>query len=458
MVTKVTLPHNEWTPRPHQIELWKYLREQGGKRAMAVWHRRAGKDDVCLHHTAVSAWERIGNFWHCLPEYAQARKAIWTAINPHTGKRRIDEAFPQAMRANTSDTEMFIRFKNGSTWQCIGSDRYDATVGSGAAGIVYSEWALANPSAWAYHRPMLEENGGWAVFISTPRGRNHAFTMFNHAKQSPDWFAELLTATDTEALSEGALAEALKEYTALYGEDVGRAQYQQEYFCDFQAAILGAFYSLEMAQLRNEGRVLACEAAPDQYVHRAWDLGVTDDTSIWWFQIQGAQIVVLDHYANSGAGVEHYADEIRKREAQHGWKHGTDFVPHDAKIKEWGSGRTRVETMQALGLKPLLVPMASIADGINAVRRTLPLCVFHPRTEETGIAALEQYRREWDDEKKAFRATHVHDWTSHPADAFRYLALAWKLIPRQPVEAKVDPGAFVIPPPPDVQDYRGMRL
>jgi len=456
--TVVTLPHGGWTPRPHQIELWKYLREHGGKRAMAVWHRRAGKDDVCLHHTAVAAWDRIGNYWHCLPEYQQSRKAIWTAINPHTGKRRIDEAFPAAMRANTNDTEMFIRFKNGSTWQCIGSDRYDATVGSGAAGIVYSEWALANPSAWAYQRPMLEENQGWAVFITTPRGRNHAHTMFNHAKQSPDWFAELLTATDTGELSEAQLSEALKEYTALYGADVGRAQYRQEYFCDFQAAILGAFYSLEMAQLRAEERIMECEALPDQFVHRAWDLGVGDDTSIWWFQLQGPQIVILDHLAASGVGVEWYEEEIRKREHQYGWKRGTDFVPHDAKIKEWGSGRTRVETMQALQLKPFLVPMASVADGVNAVRRTLPLCVFHPRTEETGIAALEQYRREWDDEKKAFRASHVHDWTSHPADAFRYLSLAWRHIAREPVERKQEPGSWVLPPPDDMVDQRGIRI
>ena len=454
---RVTLPHNDWTPRPHQINLWKHL-QAGGKRAMAVWHRRAGKDDVCLHHTSVQAWERIGNYWHCLPEFAQARKAIWTAINPHTGKRRIDEAFPIALRANTNDTEMFIRFKNGSTWQCIGSDTYNTTVGASVAGIVYSEWALANPSAWAYHRPMIEENNGWAAFITTPRGRNHAFTMYAHAKQSPDWFCELLTVADTEALSAAALEETQKEYAALYGEDVGRAQYRQEYFCDFQAAILGAYYALEMAQVRNEGRILACEAIADQVVHRAWDLGVTDDTSIWWFQLQGPQVVVLDCLSASGVGVEYYAEEIRKREHQHGWKHGTDFVPHDAKIKEWGSGRTRVETMQALGLKPQLVPMASIQDGINAVRRTLPLCVFHPRTEEAGIAALEQYRREWDDEKKAFRATHVHDWTSHPADAFRYFALAWKLIPRHTVERKPDPGAWVIPPPPEGGDRKGLRL
>jgi len=455
---RVRLPNNEWTPRPHQMNLWKHLRN-GGKRAMAVWHRRAGKDDVCLHHTSLAAnVDRVATYWHCTPEYAQSRKAIWAAINPHTGKRRIDEAFPLALRANTNDSEMFIRFKNGSTWQCIGSDRYDTTVGSGAAGIVYSEWALANPSAWAYHRPMLEENNGWAVFITTPRGRNHALTMFNHAKQSPDWFAELLTAKDTDALTAEALAETEREYIALYGEDVGRAQMQQEYYCNFQASILGSFYALEMANVRNEGRIDEIEALPDQFVHRVWDLGVTDDTSIWWFQIVGSQVFILDCYSSSGAGVEHYAEEIKKREHQHGWRHGTDFVPHDAKIKEWGSGRTRVETMQALGLKPFLVPMASIADGINAVRRTLPLCVFHPRTEEAGIAALEQYRREWDDEKKCFRATHVHDWTSHPADAFRYLSLAWRHIPRQPIETKIEPGSWIIPPPTDERDMRGLRL
>jgi phage terminase large subunit len=451
---ELDLPFNGWAPRPHQRKLWRHL-ARGGKRAMAVWHRRAGKDEVCLHHTAVAAFERVGNYWHCLPEFLQGRKAIWTAINAHTGKRRIDEAFPQKLRANTNDNEMFIRFHNGSTWQVIGSDRYDATVGAGVAGIVYSEWALANPSAWAYHRPMVEENQGWAAFITTPRGRNHALAMFRHAEQSPDWFAELLTAEDTGALTQAALAAALKEYTALYGMDVGTAQYKQEYFCDWQAAILGAYFAFEMAQVRSEGRVIAVEADPDRPVHRAWDLGVRDDTSIWWWQVQGAQPIILDHYAASGAGVDHFAVEIEKRRDIHGWKDGTDWVPHDAKVKEFGTGKTRVESMQALGLHPMLVPWATFADGIEAARRTLPLCVFHPRTEETGIAALEQYRREWDDEKKAFRATDVHDWTAHPAASFRYLSLAWRQADRREVVAPKQEG-WTIPPPPD--DRRGMRL
>src|SRR6516225_4352276 len=140
---KISLPHNDWRPRPHQMALWRYL-AQGGKRAMAVWHRRAGKDEICLHHAAVSLAIRRGNYWHCLPEYAQGRKAIWTAVNPHTGKRRIDEAFPRA-----------------------------------------------------FHRPMLEENDGWACFISTPRGRNHAYEMAKYAQAQPGWFYERLTAVDT---------------------------------------------------------------------------------------------------------------------------------------------------------------------------------------------------------------------------------------------------------------------
>jgi hypothetical protein len=452
----VALPYAGWMARPHQLKLWEYL-VTGGKRAIAVWHRRAGKDEVALHYTACAAAKRPGNYWHALPEYAQARKAIWTAINPHSGKRRIDEAFPVEWRSATNDNEMFIRFKNGSTWQLIGSDQFDRTVGSSPAGIVYSEWALANPSAWAYHRPMLEENQGWALFITTPRGHNHAKQMFDYAGHAKDWFCELLTAKQTGAMSNEALAETMKELQALYGADMGNAQYQQEYNCSFNAAILGAFYALEMAQVRAEGRVCEIEPLLDRPIDRAWDLGVGDDTSIWWFQVVGTQLYALDHYAASGVGLEHYRDLIEAREKERGWTHGIDYVPHDAKIKEWGSGRTRVETMQGMGLRPMLVPLASIDDGINAVRRTLPLCVFHPRCEAGGLPALEQYRREWDDEKKCFKPAAVHDWTSHPADAFRYLAMSWKKAPPRVIQLPKDTG-WHIPPPPERARRGGLRL
>ena len=204
----IQLPASGWVERSYQRPLWSYL-QSGGKRAIEIAHRRWGKDDLILHHTAIAAHERVASYWHCLPEYAQARKAIWTAINPHTGRRRIDEAFPPELRETTNEQEMFIRFKVGSTWQVVGSDRYNSLVGAGVAGVAFSEWALANPSAWAYIRPMIEENGGWAAFITTPRGRNHAKAMYDMALRSPGWFAEISTVDDTHSLTPEQLDEAL---------------------------------------------------------------------------------------------------------------------------------------------------------------------------------------------------------------------------------------------------------
>jgi phage terminase large subunit len=424
--------------RWYQTELYKHITGVEDCRALEIAHRRWGKDEVVLGATNERMHKRVGTYWHCLPEYGQARKAIWTAVNANTGKRRIDEAFPPETRAKTLNDEMFIELKNGSTWQCIGSDRYNATVGAGPVFIAYSEWALANPSAWAYHRPMLEENGGGAAFITTPRGRNHAHAMYLRYKkmmeENPRYFAEISTIHDTGALSPAQLEESLNEYIDLYGEDVGRAQFEQEYECSFTAAILGAFYAREIVQVRKEGRIdPELEAIPGIPVHRAWDIGVKDDTSIWWFQVVGVNLYILDCYSQSGVGVDHYAEVVEQRRAQHGWMDGSDFVPHDARVKEWGTGRTRVETMQGLGLNPRVVPMASKLDGINAVRKTLPRCIFHDRCEERGISALEQYRREWDDDKKAFKANEVHDWSSHLSDAFRYLSMSWREAVSEPI-------------------------
>jgi len=193
---------------------------------------------------------------------------------------------------------------------------------------------------------------------------------------------------------------------------------------------------------------------PDQLVHRAWDLGIADDTSVWKFSVVGSQVFIHSHRATSGVGLEWWRDELAAEDAEHGWRAGSDIVPHDANVREWTSGRSRIETMRDLGLKPMPAPHLSLQDGINAVRRTLPLCVFHPRCEEGGISALEQYRREWDDEKKTFRASAVHDWTSHPSDAFRYLSLSWRQAPAREIKPQ-KPTGIVIPPP--QENRAGMR-
>ena len=437
MTHTIRIPNN-WQPRPYQLPLWDYL-ETGGRRAIARWHRRAGKDDLMLNWAAVSAMLRPASYWHMLPEFAQCRRAIWTAVDPETGLRRIDQTFPHEIRENTNEQEMFIRFKNGSTWQMVGSDRFNTLVGAGVAGVCFSEFALANPSAWGYIRPMVEANDGWAAFISTPRGRNHFRDLYEMAEKSPRWFAEALSIHDTQALTPEQIADTQQEYIALYGEDIGRAQFEQEYLVSFNAAILGAFYAREMIAVRNEGRIDETLVAVDAPVHRAWDLGMRDDTSIWFWQVVGGQVFVLDCYSSSGLGLDHYAEVIEQRHKEHGWAHGTDWVPHDAKVKELGTGRTRVETLQSLGLNPRLVPNAGLMDGINALRQSLPRMVFHPRCE-TGISALEQYRREWNDEQKTFRASPLHDWSSHYADSARYLALAWRVErPEKPKEPTPNP-------------------
>jgi len=446
----VVLP-NRWVPRWYQRPLWDYL-ETGGRFAIEIAHRRWGKDEVVLHRTACASHERVGNYWHCLPEYEQARKAIWTAVNPHTGIRRIDEAFPEELRAGKDEQQMFIRFKNGSTWQVIGSDRYNSLVGAGVIGVTFSEWALANPSAWGYIRPMIEENNGWAAFITTPRGANHAKAMYEMALKSKGWFAEVSNITKTGALSPDQVEQALAEYQALYGEDFGKAQFEQEYLCSWNAAILGSFYAGEMARVRAEGRIREVVPIPGRPIHRAWDIGVRDDTSIFWFQTfkdkdGNDRLYILDCYTNHGAGVDHYVDVVYSKP----WpmEGSIDFVPHDAKAMEFGTGRTRIETMKLLGLRPYLAPSVSKLDGINAVRKTLPLCVFSIDCEQ-GVQALEQYRREWDDERKMFSAAEYRDWTTHLADAFRYLSLSWRSQAAPPAakEPKPQPGQVRLDGPP----------
>ena len=429
---RVDIPHNGWKPRDYQRAAWRAWHVEGMKRLSLCWHRRAGKDEIAMHGTLIKMLERPASYVHCLPLQTQCKKAIWTQVNAQTGRRRIFDVFPEALIETKLENEMFIRLKNGSTWQLLGSDNYDSYVGAGAAGLVFSEMALSNPSAWAYFRPMVVENEGWAVFISTPRGRNFFKTMHDYAMKSENWFAQTLPITETKALSKSDIEDALNEYKSLFGKDLGQAKYEQEYECSFNAAIPGAYYAREMLKVRTEGRISPeVVAVKGQGVHTVWDLGVTKGAlAIWFFQVVGAQVYILDVMVTGDLGIDQAKEQIDERREKYGWTAGFDFVPHDAKVREIGAtkGRSRVETMIANDMKPQMVPAQTVDDGMNAVRQTLPFCVFHPRCEEVGIAALEQYRREWDDDKKTFRNRPVADWCSHPADAFRYLSLSWKLV------------------------------
>jgi hypothetical protein len=331
----IRLPNN-WNPRDYQRPFWDYL-ENGGLRAIEIAHRRWGKDDVALHRAAIAAHERVASYWHCLPEYEQARKAIWSAVNPHTGVRRIDEAFPRELIASRDEQQMFIRFKNNSTWQVIGSDRYNSLVGAGVAGVTFSEWALCNPSSWGYIRPMVEENNGWAAFITTPRGKNHAKSMLDMARKNPRWFAEVSDVYTTGALTQSQLDESLAEYISLYGEDLGRAQFEQEYLCSFEAATLGAFYGGELKRARDGGRIKDVPHDPSLKVHAVFDLGYTDDTAIIFFQMSGGEIRLIDAYATHGQPISHYHEVMKAKPYTYGeWL----YLPHDARAKSLQTGRS----------------------------------------------------------------------------------------------------------------------
>lgn len=431
-MTEIILPNN-WSPRPYQMPFWTAM-ERGCKRAIPIWHRRAGKDDAVLHWTATAAHQRKGVYWHMLPQANQARKAVWDAINPHTGLKRIDEAFPVNLRSSTRKTDMAIEFKCGSMWQLVGSDNFNSLVGSPPIGIVFSEFALADPAAWAYLSPILEENGGWAVFITTPRGKNHAYRMLENARKSPGWFAEVLTVDDTGMVSPERYEAIRQERIAEFGEAYGDAMCEQEYRCSFEAAVLGAYFSKEMSRVDREGRICDLMADPSLPVHTAWDLGVDDSTAIWFFQVLAGGLNIIDYYESSGVGADHYVEVLNER----GYPYGRHFVPHDAKVKEWGApgARTRVETLQNLGINPELVPDESFADGIQAARTTLARCRFDAERCERGLDALRSYHTKYDEKLRTLAKNAVHDWASHGADAFRYLSLAWRELRAAPPPIK----------------------
>lgn len=418
---ELILPNNGWRPRDYQMPLWRYLRN-GGTRALAVWHRRSGKDEIALHHTACAAMERVGTYWHMLPEASQARKAIWEAVNPHTGKRRIDEAFPHIMRATTRENEMFIKFVNGSTWQVLGSDNFNSLVGSPPVGIVCSEWALCDPTSWAYLRPILAENGGWGLFITTPRGKNHCWHMLESAKQEPDWFSEVLGVDKTKAIKKSVIDQERRELIREYGETQGLAMFRQEYYAAFENAIVGSYYGEIMEAALTGGRITRVPASPDLPVYTGWDIGHSDSTSIWFSQMVGREPHIVDYYQNNGQKLAHYMKVVNER----GYTYGRHFLPHDAGHRTFQTGMSVEELMIEAGWEQRDITVLGKTDieaGIEQTRQLISLAYFDVDKCSQGISALKEYKKQWDKKKQRFMDKPYHDWASDPSDAFRYLAV-----------------------------------
>ena len=264
------LPY-QFTPRDYQLPILKAL-DSGYKRAVAVWHRRSGKDKTFINKTSKGMYERIGGYYYFFPTYQQGKKAIWNGMDREGFK--FTDHLPESLRKRTDNTDMLIEYRNGSLFQVIGTDKMDRLVGTNPVGCVFSEYSLQNPAAWDFIRPILAENDGWAVFIFTPRGENHGFDLLEMARKFPDvWYSEVLTVEDTKAIPQEILDQERREIIEKDGND---AFYLQEYMCDFTVPIQGSYYAPQMLLADEEGRIGEVPYDPATEVHTAWDLGIDD--------------------------------------------------------------------------------------------------------------------------------------------------------------------------------------
>jgi hypothetical protein len=411
------LPNN-WTPRWYQLGLWQYL-ETGGLDAWEIAHRRWGKDDVALHWTSTAAHCRTGVYWHMLPEASQARKAIWDAINPHTGLRRIDEAFPKELRETTREQEMFIRFKCGSSWQVVGSDNYDSLVGSPPIGIVASEWALAKPQARAYLRPILKENGGWWLTITTPRGHNHCYKTVEALKDNPAAYVHVSPATETRLFSPAQLEEERNAYIAEYGVSIGEALFEQEYLCSFDAAIVGAIFGKDIRIAEKQGRIKDVPYDPRKLVYTSWDLGEGDATSCWFYQFDGMRPRYIDYYESNREKTSHYLGMLRGK----GYDYATCYLPHDAEHKRMNATKTIAGQFRENGFNVRVIENTPKKLQIAAGSNRIAAAEFDQEKCKVGIEALKNYRWNYNKTLDETTSTPVHDWASHPSDALMCGAL-----------------------------------
>lgn len=420
----ITLPHL-WTPRPYQQPVFGHML-QGGlerKRAVMVWHRRAGKDSFCLNFSAVASQMRVGTIWHMLPTLKQGRKVIWEGIDKH-GRRMIDQAFPKEIRAGQNDSDMMLKLKNGSIYQVVGSDNYDSLVGSNPVGVIMSEYSIADPAAWDYIRPILAENGGWAVFIYTPRGKNHGRELWEASQriQSDKWYSSLLTVNDTYE-ADGRhiiLPEHIDEEREA---GMSEEKIQQEFYCSWDSGMEGAFYTAELNQAQEDNRIGIFPYDPTKPCQTFWDIGFRDQTVILITQRrENGKPNIIDTVIDRNKPLDFYVKELKEK----GYTYDEHWGPHDFDNTDWVTGKTRVEIASNLGLRIEIVPKLSREDGIDATRAMIRTCTFNESKVRRLIDGLYAYRREFDEKTKRYRDTPVHDWASDIADSMRYLAVGWR--------------------------------
>jgi phage terminase large subunit len=372
---------------------------------IGVAHRRAGKTVSAINELVMGALKcRLPNprFAYVAPQLNQAKDIAWTYLKEYT-------AF---LNPKVNESELWVELPGGARIRIYGADNPDRLRGIYLDGVVPDEFGDMDPTMWTQVlRPALSDRKGWAAFIGTPKGKNTFHRLWQEAQDDPDWTRLMLKASETGLLDAKELADAAKMMSA--------DEFAQEYECSFDAAVKGAYYAKEMNDAESE-RITSVPHDPRLQTYTAWDLGMADSTVIWFFQTVGREIRVIDVLKGEGVGLDWYVKRLQERD----YLYAKHYLPHDVEVREMGTGKSRKEVLEGLGLKVDVAKNIPIADGIQAVRMLLPMCWFDRTKCKDGIEALRMYRRDYDEKRQEFRVAPLHDWTSHYADAMRYFAVA----------------------------------
>jgi phage terminase large subunit len=394
-------------PRPYQRHYMDAM-DAGCKFAVWIMHRRGGKDRTALAQVCKQAFVRPGLYWHCLPTLKQGRKVIWDNITAE-GNNLIRQTFPRELIKRKLEDEMKIELINGSIVQIIGADNFDSVLGANPLHVTFSEWALTDPRAYDFVRPILRENNGSVAFITTPRGYNHAHKTLEIAKKLPGAFCAVMTVNDTGVLTDGDIA--IDRAMGMPEELI-----QQEYYCDFSVANVGAIVGRLVSLAEREGRINAdtVQSIGAKIVVSS-DLGYRDAAAFWFWQIRRGGFDLIHYDEASGLDADDWIDRLKAI----GYDIDTLYLPHDAKAKTMATRHSVIEVF-AQHFKCEIVPRTKLQDRINAARVVLPRCNFHTDACARGIDALRSWAFKWDDERKVFSSEPDHNWSSHGADAFSY--------------------------------------
>lgn len=424
---QITVPTNGWRPREYQMPVWDYYLNSDieRRRGACVWHRRAGKDICAINLIAVEMLKRVGLYWHILPTYAQGEKVIWIGTDG-SGNAYVDY-IPKELWTKKRDDKMLIQISNGSVYQVIGGDNPSRLVGSNPVGCVFSEYSLHNPECWDLIRPILNENGGWALFIYTARGYNHGYKLLKAAQELDNWFSQVLTIDDTKREDgKPVVTDAMIEEDRKSG--MPEELIKQEYYCDFSAPLVGSIFGGLLTDADNRGRINKDVIyMPDMPVYTGWDIGIGDATSIWFFQLVEGWVHWIDFVTDSGQGIDYYARELQNKN----YIYKKHYGPHDLGSRDWSSGKTRVDVAADLGLRFDIIPQMNLEDQINSARLVLKRSKFNSETCAHGLEALRHYRREWDRSNRIWSSKPVHDWSSHPASALMTSCLGMPKLSRE---------------------------